>query len=416
MSRHPRLSVVIPTCDRGRTLRYALQTVLDQEYDNLQVIVSDNASRDDTQDIVANFRDSRIRYLRTPRRVSMSSNWEHGLAAVDGEYVHFLGDDDGLLPGTCGHVAATLERHPVPAIAWRKAEYLWPDAPVQPDQLTVPTGNQAFLMPSRFMLRLIASGRAGYGRLPNLYTSFVATSVLRGVQGHAKTFFRSVTPDVYSGIVVAGAVTEYLYLTRPLSVNGGSGKSNGLSIYSERASEANNAQFLKDNEIPVHRLMPLITGSIVSSVGEAFLQAQDLGLTAGIRLHLARYRNKIIQDIRAMANRQIQRAAIESFVRVYGESPPQFSLLDHRDEDRAPERGGAGVPLLHQPVFDRDMLRIDLSRLGVRDVNGAATVVAACLDPSFPDQVRRLGPTGLALNWIVGPWLQRFQRRHFPRP
>jgi glycosyltransferase involved in cell wall biosynthesis len=94
-----RFSVVIPTCDRPSTLYACIQTVVAQSYDNLQIVVQDNASDSRTREVVESFTDKRIVYRRLKARVSMRANSEAGLKAADGEYVIFIGDDDGLSLG-----------------------------------------------------------------------------------------------------------------------------------------------------------------------------------------------------------------------------------------------------------------------------------------------------------------------------
>ena len=69
------ISIIIPTRDRAEVLRYSLAScarIIDRE---LEIIVSDNSSVDDTPAVVAKFQDSRIRYVRTPQRYSMRAKF-----------------------------------------------------------------------------------------------------------------------------------------------------------------------------------------------------------------------------------------------------------------------------------------------------------------------------------------------------
>ncbi len=105
----PKITVVVPTRDRYETLQYALKTCTSQNYDNLTILVSDNYSHDQTKDVVSAFPDPRLLYINTGKRLSMSDNWEFGLSQVNGGYVLFLGDDDGLLPGAIRDLANLIE-------------------------------------------------------------------------------------------------------------------------------------------------------------------------------------------------------------------------------------------------------------------------------------------------------------------
>ncbi len=71
-----KFTVIIPTRERADTLYYSLKTCVTQDYDDLEILVSDNFSQDNTREVVESFKDPRIRYINTGKRVSMSDNWE----------------------------------------------------------------------------------------------------------------------------------------------------------------------------------------------------------------------------------------------------------------------------------------------------------------------------------------------------
>jgi glycosyltransferase involved in cell wall biosynthesis len=92
------VSVIIPTHDRSRWLRLTLRTVLWQKDVDLEAIVVDDGSTDDTAEVIAAFADSRIRVLHheQPRGVSRSRNY--GAKEAAGEWIAFLDDDDLWAP------------------------------------------------------------------------------------------------------------------------------------------------------------------------------------------------------------------------------------------------------------------------------------------------------------------------------
>ena len=105
----PKITVIIPTRERPDTLEMSLRTVTAQNYDNLEIIVSDNFSCDNTEAVVRRNQDPRIKYINTRKRVSMSHNYEFALAHVQEGWVAIIGDDDGLLPDCLEHVGEILE-------------------------------------------------------------------------------------------------------------------------------------------------------------------------------------------------------------------------------------------------------------------------------------------------------------------
>jgi glycosyltransferase involved in cell wall biosynthesis len=90
----PLVTVVIPTYNRAAQLTCAIQSVLNQTYENLEIIVVDDASADDTQRIVESFADSRIRYIRHKVNRGGSAARNTGIRAATGKYIAFLDDDD----------------------------------------------------------------------------------------------------------------------------------------------------------------------------------------------------------------------------------------------------------------------------------------------------------------------------------
>ena len=93
----PTVTAVIVTFNRAQFLGEAIQSVLNQTYANLELLVLDNSSTDNTPEIVGNFSDSRISYLRhSPRSISESRNL--GLSEAKGEFIAYLDDNDGQFP------------------------------------------------------------------------------------------------------------------------------------------------------------------------------------------------------------------------------------------------------------------------------------------------------------------------------
>jgi glycosyltransferase involved in cell wall biosynthesis len=94
----PRVSAVIPAYNYGRYLSGAVDSVLRQTETNLECIVVDDGSTDDTPEVVGAIRDSRLRYVRQVNG-GLSSARNTGIRDARGEYIGFLDADDRWLPG-----------------------------------------------------------------------------------------------------------------------------------------------------------------------------------------------------------------------------------------------------------------------------------------------------------------------------
>ena len=95
----PNVTVVLPTHDRAKLLRRAIDSVLSQDYQDLELIVVDDASTDDTQTVVQQFADQRIRYVRLADRQGATAARNAGISAARGEFIGFQDSDDEWLPG-----------------------------------------------------------------------------------------------------------------------------------------------------------------------------------------------------------------------------------------------------------------------------------------------------------------------------
>jgi glycosyltransferase involved in cell wall biosynthesis len=111
----PRVSVCIPTYDYARYLPAAIDSVLAQDYDDYELIVVDNASRDETPAVLARYGD-RIRAYRNERNLGLFGNFARCLELARGELVKFLAADDWLHPAFLGEAVALMDRHPSAAI------------------------------------------------------------------------------------------------------------------------------------------------------------------------------------------------------------------------------------------------------------------------------------------------------------
>ena len=96
--RSPTVSVVIPTYNRAHLLGRAIQSVLDQTYQDFELIVVDDGSTDNTEGIVNGFGDHRIRYIRHKENRGAAAARNTGIEAARGEYIAFQDSDDEWLP------------------------------------------------------------------------------------------------------------------------------------------------------------------------------------------------------------------------------------------------------------------------------------------------------------------------------
>ncbi|MBE9008022.1 glycosyltransferase family 2 protein [Fortiea sp. LEGE XX443] len=93
-NKQPLVSVVIPTYNRPEYLKQAIASAVNQTYQNIEIIVSDNCSAENPQAIIESFHDSRIKFWRQPENIGMLPNQIHAFKMAHGKYIASLHDDD----------------------------------------------------------------------------------------------------------------------------------------------------------------------------------------------------------------------------------------------------------------------------------------------------------------------------------
>lgn len=270
------LAVVLPTRNRADTLEHALRTCTAQDYEDMEIIVSDNFSTDATRDIVESCGDPRVRYINPGRRLSMSSHWEFALSHVQAQWITYLGDDDGLLPGSARAMIALAVDRRESAFCWQQIYYGWPGlGTFSEGRLIIPLTAGYSTLRSADVLRDVATFRAHYTRLPSIYKGLVKRSVLTAGQSLTGRTFCSIIPDVYSGVLAAALLPTYGFVKRPFTINGASAHSIGTSQMSDQGAQAGPAaEFLAENDIPFHSDIPH-ADSLPILVAESLLQVSD---------------------------------------------------------------------------------------------------------------------------------------------
>ena len=248
-----KFTVIIPTRERADTLLYSLKTVVSQDYDNFDIIVSDNFSHDNTKEVVDSFNDPRIRYINPGKRLSMSTHWEFALSHVKDGWITFLGDDDGLMPGALSTVSDIIKKTNVQAVTSIRNAYGWQNSTIETNRLIIFfTKGYEIRDGNDWIKKLMIDNNAICSDLPSVYTGgFVDIELINCARDKNGKFFLSTTPDVYSAISLASIVNKYVLLREPVVVSGSSHHSTGTSSTKNSNSDTLSI-FYSENDIKYH--------------------------------------------------------------------------------------------------------------------------------------------------------------------
>ncbi|MEH2136039.1 glycosyltransferase family 2 protein [Nostoc sp.] len=107
----PKITVCVPTFNRVHLLPYAIDSVLNQSEQDFELIVCDDGSRDGTPELMSQYTDKRIKYIRHQQNIGKSNNMRSGFDAAIGEYFIKFDDDDRLTPNFLANTASILTQH-----------------------------------------------------------------------------------------------------------------------------------------------------------------------------------------------------------------------------------------------------------------------------------------------------------------
>ncbi len=381
-----KFSVVIPTRERAATLQHALRTCLNQNFDDYEIIVSDNASSPPTRAVVDEAASAKVRYFRTPSLLAMSSNWDFAVSHTRGEYVILIGDDDGLLPHALAELdKLTHDRGSPKAVRWESAYYTWPSfaIPGQADYLRMPLGCGLREVVGLDVIRSVIGFRSVYTSLPMLYNAAVHRSIIDELRTKTGRVFPHPVPDVYSGFAIAAVAGRFLSTDTPMSLAGQSGASNGIAVLFNRGRSAIDREFRSLNAregLPSDPRIPDLPVFPHVPVAASFVFAKRvLFPDADVHLDRKEFVAGCVANVR-VATEEDWREALRLLRESLADDPQTRDWFD-AELAKSPFRESPPPRLRAERLgFDGECLHLNASEFGVADVAGAAALCERILN------------------------------------
>ncbi len=94
------VTVCIPTYNGAAHIRECLESVSSQTFDDIDILIVDDCSTDETTDVITHYQsqDSRVRFVRNPHNLGLMGNWQRCIELSNGDYIKFVFQDDVLYP------------------------------------------------------------------------------------------------------------------------------------------------------------------------------------------------------------------------------------------------------------------------------------------------------------------------------
>lgn len=286
-------SVVIPTHDRLDLLKDAAESVLRQNFADWELVVFDNASSEDIAGYVASLCDPRVRYARSDAFLPVTDSWNSAIDLARGDYITFLGDDDGLTPGYFTEIARVVREFKSPEVLYSAIfQFLHPGvAPWERGGYVADVKNAFFFAdehkPFRLSKDTIAEAVRGSLTLRRNFTfniqAFVFSSAFLDRLRQDGPVFRSPFPDYYLANVALANAATVVAIPAPMSIAGVSKASFGYTLFNgleEKGAAMLNSNLAQDpfyREVeklilpgPLYNTNYLVTMKHVASYAESY--------------------------------------------------------------------------------------------------------------------------------------------------
>lgn len=249
-------SVVIPTRNRAEYLPYAIKSVLNSKRRDIELIISNNFSTDETEEILSKISDSRIKIISPNETLPMAGHYEFAISHAKGEWITILGDDDAVMPYIFDSIDNYISQYPgIDIISSVRAYYFWKGCEDVNGNAVVryQSNFKSQLRSTKKDLMSVLKGLRICFNMPQIYTTCV---VKRSLYEEIKInsggcFYHSIIPDMYSVVALCLKRKKYLRVEEPLFWVGTSNKSLGRSdrIYKD-------AEKFKVNTPGIHTCVP----------------------------------------------------------------------------------------------------------------------------------------------------------------
>ncbi len=120
----PKISVIMPVYNAERFIDQAMESILNQTYTGLELLIIDDCSTDSTMENVNRHTDSRIRIIHNPQNMGIAYSRNEGIRNSTGEYIALMDNDDVAMPERLEKQAAFLQEHPKIDVVGGQYQYI----------------------------------------------------------------------------------------------------------------------------------------------------------------------------------------------------------------------------------------------------------------------------------------------------
>jgi len=228
MDKKPILSIVVPTKDRYFYLKKLIELIDSFSFgDEVEMVIQDNtADNTDIKSFLAERNYNFVIYDHHSKQLPVSLNSDKAVLNSSGEYICFIGDDDGVT------------RYILDGVKWMKANeidvakpaevhYLWPDAKeaVNVTEGAVVnykkfTGKVNYVSPLTELQKSLREGFPDRGDMPLVYHGIASREILNEIYDRCGTYFPGNSPDIANAVALSLTAKKYAIVDLPWAIYG----------------------------------------------------------------------------------------------------------------------------------------------------------------------------------------------------
>jgi glycosyltransferase involved in cell wall biosynthesis len=229
MSALPFFSILLPTKNRSHLVDYSIKSVLNQDFENFELIVCDNDDDSKkTRLIVEKYSDARIKYIRTGG-YTMVDNWNLALDKSIGQHVIVLEDKMIFYPNALFEIKSLIVKSKNSVIVWKTNSI---NDESEESSLTEQLHSENVVIKSSDSLKKVTTNvMAHWGLLPRGLCSSIPKRLIEEIVKDSKgKFYNEINPDFISSIKVLMYIEEYIFSGTAYNLITSSKVSNGKNI------------------------------------------------------------------------------------------------------------------------------------------------------------------------------------------
>ncbi|MEG1402199.1 glycosyltransferase family A protein [Bacteroides sp.] len=261
---NPILSIVVPTKNRYIYLMELVKLFLKLDYLNIELVIQDNSDDNNLfSQFIANQSDDRIKYYYENKHLDIVQNANLAIQNSSGEYVCFIGDDDGFSSSIIDCVI-WLKENSIDSLVLFNPVYTWPDVKSKifnfSSSLKLDSYSGVFteISPQNELRKVLNKGGTSLEKMPRVYQGIVSRKSLDKLYMATGSFFPGPCPDISNAVGLCFFVNKCYYLDYPVIVSGQGKKSGaGLGAQHKHQGEIESLSFLPkrtatlwENDIP----------------------------------------------------------------------------------------------------------------------------------------------------------------------